>query len=155
MRGEKIRDFLDRNNVNYEAFSHPITYSAQMTAHKAHIHGKDFAKPIIVKIMGKMMMIVVTANQKINLRLLKNLYNTEEVELAKESEFINIFPDCEPGAMPPFGPLYGMEEIISSELSKDKEIVFNAGTHSDLIRMKFNDFQKIVNPKIINFKIEL
>ena len=153
MRGEKLKDFLESNNIPYSTINHPVAYSAQMVAHSAHVPGREMAKTVIVKINGRMTMIVTTANQKVNMTLLKNIFQTNDVELARESEFVNKFPDCEPGAMPPFGCIYGMDEIVSEELSKDDEIVFNAGSHTELIRMKFKDFQKLTNPRILNFKI--
>ncbi len=153
MRGEKIKNFLESNNIHYSTINHPLTYSAQMVAHSAHIPGKEMAKTVIVKIDGKMTMIVTTANQKVNLTMLKNIFGTKDVELARESEFVNKFPDCEPGAMPPFGCIYGMDEIVSEELTKDEDIFFNAGTHTELIRMKFKDFEKLTKPRVMNFKI--
>lgn len=155
MRGEKIKNYLDRNNIPYNILTHPLAYSAHMTAHSAHIPGRNVAKTVIVKVNGQFTMIVVTANQKVNLHLLKNIFKTTDVELAHESDFMNCFPDCELGAMPPFGFLYGMQEIVSEELTKDDEIVFNAGTHTELIRMKYEDFVNLVKPRVLNFKIQL
>ncbi len=153
MRGEKIKKFLDSNNIDYSTINHPVAYSAQMVAHSAHIPGKEIAKTVIVKVNGKMTMVVTTANQKVNMSMLKNIFSSKDIELARESEFINKFPDCEPGAMPPFGCIYNMDEIVSEELTKDDEIVFNAGTHTELIKMKFSDFEKLTKPRILNFKI--
>lgn len=155
MKGEKIRDFLDRNRVPYNVIYHPTSYSAQMTAHSAHVPGREMVKTVIVKIKGKLTMVVLNANQKVNISLLKNVFATNDVELARESEFTEKFPDCEPGAMPPFGNLYGMEEIISEDLLRDKEIVFDAGTHEELIKMKVSDFKELVRPRIVNFNIRL
>ncbi len=155
MRGEKLFRFLNDNNIQYEKFKHPLTYSAQMTANVTHIPGKEFAKTVIVKVKGRLVMVVTNANQKVNLRLLKNIYSTEDVELASEREFREIFQDCELGAMPPFGNLYNMEELVSEELTKDDYIVFNAGTHTDLIKMRYDDFEKLVQPRIVNFRISL
>ncbi|MFC1670191.1 aminoacyl-tRNA deacylase [Spirochaetota bacterium] len=154
MKGEKLKDFLKEHNINFDVIPHPLAYSAQMTAHTAHVPGKEMAKTVIVKVDGEMKMVVLTANQRVNFTLLKNVYRTNDISLAKESDFIAAFPDCEMGAMPPFGNLYGMEEIVSEELSMDSEIVFNAGTHTELIKMKFEDFKKLVNPVIMKFKIE-
>lgn len=152
MKGKKIFQYLKNNHVDYEVISHPTAYSAQMIAHSAHIHGKELAKSVIVKVNGKMVMVVTTANQKVNMRLLKSMYGTDNVELAAEGDFMNIFSDCELGAMPPFGVLYGMEELVSEDLAKDAEIAFNAGTHRDLIKMRYNDFAKLVKPIVINLR---
>lgn len=155
MKGEKLIEYLDRNHVKYEMIHHPLAYSSTKTAHVAHVHGYEMAKPVIVKIDGNLVMVVMSANQRVNLSLLKALFQTDDVELASENEFVRKFGDCEMGAMPPFGNLYGMDEIISEELTKDDEIVFNAGTHTDLIKMKFSDFEKLVHPRIVNFKFSL
>ncbi len=155
MRGDRIKDYLKDNHVEYEVIRHPIAYSSTQTAHMAHVHGYEMAKPVMVKIKGKLVMVVMTANQKVNLSLLKALYETQDVELAAENEFVGTFSDCEMGAEPPFGNLYGIEEIISDDLTKDEEIFFNAGTHTELIKMKFKDFERLVHPRIINFKFKL
>ncbi len=155
MKGEKLKEFLEKNHVQYEIIHHPLAYSSSNTAHVAHVHGYEMAKPVIVKIDGKLVMVVMTANQRVNISLLKALFQTQDVELAAENEFVKKFTDCEMGAMPPFGNLYGMDEIISDELTKDNEIVFNAGTHTDLIKMRYKDFESLVHPRIVNFKFSL
>jgi Ala-tRNA(Pro) deacylase len=152
MKGEKIQEYLKRNNIKYEVIHHPLAYSSSKTAHLAHVHGYEMAKPVIVKIDGILTMVVMTANQRVNFSLLKALFQTQDIELASETDFVKKFSDCEMGAMPPFGNLYGMDEIISEELTKDEEITFNAGTHTDLIRMKYSDFENLVHPRIVNFK---
>lgn len=152
---QKLLDYLDAHHIHYTRLSHPASFTAQKTAHLAHVSGKEMAKTIIVKINGDLKMAVLPANQMLNIRLLKNLYSTEDVELARESEFAELFSDCELGAMPPFGNLYGVEEFVSEELTRDDEIAFNAGTHTEVIKMKYHDFEKLVKPKILNFKIEL
>ena len=155
MKGEKLKEYLDKNQIQYEMIHHPLAYSSTKTAHLAHVHGYEMAKPVVVKIDGRLVMVVMTANQRVNISLLKALFQTDDVELASESEFVRKFNDCEMGAMPPFGNLYGMEEIVSDELAKDEEIVFNAGTHTDLIKMKYRDFENLVHPRIVNFKFSL
>ncbi len=150
MKGQKIIDYLRSHRVNFEEINHPETYTAQKTAKVMHIPGREVAKPVMVKIDGKLVMFVLSANERISAHKLKELFGASEVSLASESEFCGIFRDCESGAMPPFGNLYGVEEYVSETLSKDSSIVFNAGTHSKLIRMNFADFQKLVSPKLVN-----
>ena len=154
MLGERVKDFLEKNNVAYEYINHPREFSATRTCQSAHVHGSEFAKIVILKIDGKLTMAVVTANQMVYPGFLKNFFPAEKIELANESEFKNYFPDCEIGAMPPFGNLYGMDEFISMDLTKDEYILFNAGSHTELIKMRYNDFQKLVHPKIINLHYE-
>jgi Ala-tRNA(Pro) deacylase len=155
MKGEKLKEYLDRNHVDYQVIHHPLAYTSTKTAYAAHVPGFEMAKPVIVKIDGKLVMVVMNANQRVNLALLKALYLTDDVELASESEFVRKFADCEMGAMPPFGNLYGMDEIISEDLTEDNEIVFNAGTHTDLIKMKYRDFENLVHPRVVNFKFSM
>ncbi len=155
MKECRVKDFLRKSHVTFSCINHPLTFTAQRTAHAAHIPGQELAKPVIIKVKGQLVMVVLSANQKLNLRMLKNIYKTEDVELAREMDFISAFPDCEVGAMPPFGNLYGLEEIISRDLAKDEDIVFNAGTHTELIKMKYNDFEKLVSPRVLDFKIKL
>jgi len=155
MRGEKLFNFLKENHIDYSLVTHSPSFTSQITAHRAHIPGKEFAKPVIVKINGKLTMVVVTANQRVNLTLLKNAFNSNDVKIADETDLMDVFSDCELGAMPPFGNLYGMDEIISEELTKDEKIYFNAGTHTQLVKMDLNDFISLVKPRIFNFKLSM
>ncbi|MBN2039915.1 MAG: YbaK/EbsC family protein [Spirochaetes bacterium] len=155
MKCEKVRNYLDENHIPYQTITHFRTYSAQQTAHSVHRHGKELAKPIIVKVNGRPIMVVVTANQKVNLTFLKKIFSTIDVELASETDIMKLFPDCECGAMPPFGKFYGMDELISEDLTKDDMIYFNAGNHTELIGMKYSDFAEIIHPRVVNFNIRL
>lgn len=151
MPAQRLKDYLDSNNIKYISIIHSPAYTAQGIAHSAHISGKEMAKTVIVKSDGVMLMVVMPANLKVNLEQFKEILRADEVELACEEEFKYKFPDCELGAMPPFGNLYEMDVYISDELAKDKEIAFNAGSHTELIRMAYKDFKKLVNPKVITF----
>ncbi|MCP4133450.1 MAG: YbaK/EbsC family protein [bacterium] len=151
MLGRRIKDYLDANDIRYIYIMHSPAYTAQGIAHTAHISGKEIAKSVILKIDGTFFMAVVPANNKVNIYLLKDIYSAESVELASEDEFKDKFPDCEIGAMPPFGNLYDMDVIVCRELTEDKEIAFNAGTHTELIKMDYRDFQHLVKPRIVDF----
>ncbi len=150
MRGEKVKNYLDSKNIKYITITHSPAYTAQGIAHSAHISGKEIAKTVILNVAGKLAMMVVPGNHKVNLDLLKKIFSTDYISLADEDEFKTKFPDCEVGAMPPFGNLYDMDVYISEELSNDKEIAFNAGTHTELIRMEYTDYMNLVHPKKIN-----
>lgn len=147
----KLKDLLDDKKVRYVTITHSKAYTSMEIAQRAHIPGKELAKPVMVKVDGKMAMAVLPATYKIDLDLLKNAVNAKNVELAQESEFENIFPDCEVGAMPPFGRLYGMQTFVAKVLSEDKEIFFNAGNHTELIRLSYGDYQKLEEPKVVAF----
>jgi len=148
---KKIRDFLDSNKIKYTIIEHSPAYTAQEIAAAAHISGKEVAKAVMIKIDGEMAMAVLPASYKINFDRLKELLGTEKVRLAYEQEFLDTFPDCEVGAMPPFGNLYGMDVYVAESLSEDEEIAFNACSHTELIKMSFKDFERLVKPKMFKF----
>ena len=148
---KKLTDFLDRNNIEYITIRHSLAYNAQRIAATTHIPGKEIAKTVIVKIDGRMAMAVLPASYMINLRLLRETTGARLIGLASEMEFKNRFPDCEVGAMPPFGNLYDMEVYVAESLIEDEEICFNAGTHVELIRMAYADFERLVEPVVLRF----
>lgn len=147
----KLTDFLDRHQIEYIVIRHSLAYNAQRIAATTHIPGKEIAKTVIVKLDGKMAMAVLPASYMINLRLLRETTGARKVELASEMEFKSRFPDCEVGAMPPFGNLYDMEVFVAESLIDDEEICFNAGTHVELIRMAYADFERLVHPAVLRF----
>ena len=145
----KLREFLDKNNTKYLVISHSLAYTAQGIAARTHISGKELAKTVVVFIDGRLAMAVVPASSRVDLFRLKKYLSAESVELADEEQFRGQFPDCETGAMSPFGNLYGMEVFADQSLMQDKEIAFNAGSHRELVRMNFDDFRRLVNPVIL------
>jgi Ala-tRNA(Pro) deacylase len=151
MPATKLKEFLNSRGVKYVSIQHSQAYTAQEIAASAHVSGRDFAKTIIVKIDGAMAMIVLPANRKLVISELREILETDQVKLATEEEFKNAFPDCELGAMPPFGNLYGMPVHVASSLTEEAEIAFNAGTHTDVIKLAYDDFERLVNPKVLDF----
>jgi len=145
----KLKDFLDINRVKYVVISHSVAYTAAGIAALTHIPGRELAKTVIVKMDGVLAMAVVSASQLVDLAFLKTATGARNVELATEAEFKERFPDCEVGAMPPFGNLYGMPVYAEQSLSNDKEIAFNAGSHRELVRLAWEDFEKLVQPKLL------
>ena len=145
-----LREFLDKNRIKYLVISHSVAYTAQGIAALTHTPGKELAKTVILSIDGRLAMAVVPASFRIDLLRLRKHLRAESVELASEAEFRDQFPDCETGAMPPFGNLYGMEVFADESLALDKEIAFNAGSHRELVRMSFEDFQRLVNPAMMS-----
>ncbi|MDZ7293809.1 MAG: YbaK/EbsC family protein [candidate division KSB1 bacterium] len=146
-----LKEFLDRHKVKYTTINHSTAYTAQEIAAAAHVPGKELAKTVVVKLDGKMALAVLPASQRIDFDRLKELAGAGKVELASEREFKELFPECEVGAMPPFGNLYGMEVYAARALSEDAEIAFNAGSHTQLIRLAYKDFARLVQPKIGDF----
>ncbi|MEN8249548.1 MAG: YbaK/EbsC family protein [Bacteroidota bacterium] len=146
---QKLKKFLDENNVKYTTISHSKAYTAQQVAHSAHISGKDMAKTVMVLIEGKMAMVVVPAHRHVHFKTLKETLGIEDITLANEMEFQTFFPACEVGTMPPFGNLYDMEVFVDKSLAKDHLIAFNAGSHTELVQMAYEDFENLVKPQLI------
>ncbi len=144
-----LKDFLDTHHIKYMSIDHSPSYTAQEIAAVAHVSGKQLAKTVIVKAGGKLMMIVLPATDHINFADLRDFLGVKDVDLAREADFKGKFPECEVGAMPPFGNLFDMPVLISSHLIDQDQIAFNAGSHSELLRMSYRDFEKLVKPKII------
>jgi Ala-tRNA(Pro) deacylase len=143
---KKLKEFLDKNNIKYVTISHSPAFTAQEVAASSHTPGKELAKTVMVKIDGVMAMVVLPSPYQIDFDLLKKATGAA-VELAGEDEFKGMFPECEPGAMPPFGNLYDMEVYVAEALAEDEEIAFNAGSHTELIRLRYEDFERLVKPK--------
>ena len=143
MPARKVKQFLDRHGIKYRTTVHSMAYTAQEVAALAHISGQEMAKTVMVRADGQMVMAVLPASYKVNLNRLREVIGARKVELATEQEFKGMFPECEPGAMPPFGNLYGMDVYVDPTLAEDREISFNAGSHIELMRMSFKDFEEL------------
>lgn len=144
---KKLKDFLDSNNIRYVSIKHSQVFTAQEIAASAHISGKALAKTVMVKIDGKIAMAVLPATDKVDFDQLKKVAGAEKIELASEDEFKDMFPECEVGAMPPFGNLYETDVYADEKLTRDELIAFNAGSHTELIQLPYNDFERLVKPK--------
>ena len=144
-----LKELLEREGVKYVSIAHSTAYTAQEIAASAHIPGKEIAKTVIVKLDGKMAMAVLPATVKVDLDRLREVTGATRVTLAAEEEFERLFPGCPAGAMPPFGNLYGMEVYVDRGLAEDEEIAFNAGSHAELIRMAYRDFERLVKPRLV------
>ncbi|MBT4485870.1 MAG: YbaK/EbsC family protein [Candidatus Latescibacteria bacterium] len=151
---KKLKDLLDSQNIKYVTIRHSSAFTAQEIAASSHIPGKELAKTVMVKINGEMAMAVLPASNLVDFYLLKKIIHADSVELASEDEFKEMFPECEVGAMPPFGNLYGMEVFVAESLAEDEEIAFNSGSHTELIRMSYKDFESLVKPKVMKFSAQ-
>ena len=143
---KKLKEFLDTAGVKYIVVSHAPAYTAQEVAASAHIPGRELAKTVMVKLDGKMAMAVLPANHVVDFGKLQQLTGAAKAELAAEDEFRSLFPECDVGAMPPFGNLYDLPVYAERSLAEDEEIAFNAGSHKELFRMAYKDFQGLVKP---------
>lgn len=146
---KRLREYLDSHEVKYVVLSHSPAYTAQEIARAAHIPGQEMAKTVMVRLDDELVMIVMPAPAKIRFDILRRASGAIQVELAREKDFADLFPGCELGAMPPFGNLYEVPVIVDEALAEDEDIFFNAGTHTELIRMKYADFEALVKPTVM------
>lgn len=146
---ETLRKFLDDNAVKYVTMKHSPAYTAQELAALAHVPGKDWAKTVMVKLDGRMAMAVVPASSRVVFDLLREASGAKAAELATEQEFKDLCPGCEVGAMPPFGNLFGMDIYVDEALAEDAEIAFNAGTHTEVVRLPYADFERLAKPRVV------
>ncbi len=151
MPAMKLKAFLDSHGVRYVNIRHSVAFTASEVAESVHVKGRDFAKTVIVKIGTMMAMVVLPASRRIVLHDLREMLGSNELRLATEAEFKGAFPDCEVGAMPPFGNLYAMPVYVAASLTEETEISFNAGTHSEVIQMAYDDFAELVKPMVLDF----
>ncbi len=151
MLARRLREHLDEAQVRYTTIGHSIAYTAQEIAASAHVSGHELAKVVIVELDGELVMAVVRGTDKIDLDLLRAAAGASRARLASEGEFESRFPGVDPGAMPPFGNLYGMPVYVDEALGEDDEIAFNAGTHYELVRLAYAEFERLVQPKVARF----
>lgn len=147
---QQLKEFLDSQNVSYTCVNHPPAFTAQEIAKHCSIEGEQVAKTVIVELDGKMTMLVLPANWRIRWDRLGKVLDTDFVDLADETEFQALFPHCEVGAMPPFGNLFGMNVYCCESLTRQTELVFSAGSHTESLRMTTDDFLRLVNPVLIS-----
>lgn len=142
----KLKEFLDEKRVAYDTIPHSTAFTTQEAAAAAHIRGREVAKTVMVKVDGAMAMAVLAAPDHVDLGRLKAITGAHAVDLATEAEFRDLFPSCEPGAMPPFGNLWDMPVFVDQRLRADERIAFAAGSHHELVRMAYADFERLVSP---------
>jgi Ala-tRNA(Pro) deacylase len=145
----RLKAFLENHHVAYSAMLHRPAYTAMEVAQALHVPGQDMAKTVIVDLDGQLAMAVLPGTRHVSLAKLEHATGAQHARIAREGEFRFDFPDCEVGAMPPFGNLFNMEVLVDPQLAKDKEIVFNGGDHTEAVRMSYQDFARLVHPRIM------
>jgi Ala-tRNA(Pro) deacylase len=148
---QSICDYLDSQHVSYEWLHHALAFPAQEVAHTLHVSGKHFAKAVMLQADGRPVMAVLPASHRLNLQELKTQLDAKHVEMLPEGELTKLCPDCELGAFPPFGNLYSVETLVDRSLAQSDEIVFNAGSHTDALRMKYADYANLTKPRVGSF----
>lgn len=146
-----VQEFLRQSNVAYSVFPHLPAFSAQEEAAVTHISGRDWAKPVVFYADGQPIMAVVPADMVIDLEQLLLLTGADHIRLASEDELATLYPDCEPGAMPPLGPLYDQPVFVDLALAAEPQVVFNGGTHGDAVCMRYDDFAALAKPVVGSF----
>jgi Ala-tRNA(Pro) deacylase len=149
----KLKEFLDNSLVPYEVLTHPLAFTAQQLAAVQHVKGKQLAKVVVARSGSEFIMIVLPAPYHVGLQRARAVTGRQDLEIAHESEFASLFAGCEPGAMPPFGNLYNVPVWVDESLAQDEEIVFNACTHTEAIKMKYSDFARLVHPTVAKLRM--
>ncbi|HLV78602.1 MAG TPA: YbaK/EbsC family protein [Marinobacter sp.] len=147
---QQLKEFLDGAGVEYMCLTHPPAFTAQQLAHHIKIAGDRVVKTVIIELDGKMTMLVMPATWRVQWNRLSHILDTDFVDLADEQSFQDRFPDCEVGAMPPFGHLFGMSVYCAEVLTEQPELAFAAGSHSESIHMKTRDYLALVQPMVLN-----
>jgi Ala-tRNA(Pro) deacylase len=150
----KLREFLDSHNVKYVTMIHSPAYTAQEIAAAAHVPGKELAKTVMVRLDGRLVMAVLPASCRVDFGKLRKAVDAKNAELASEEDFKDTFPGCELGAMPPFGNLYGLDVYVADVLAAQESIAFNAGSHTELVKLAYPDFERLVKPKVAAFAVK-
>ena len=145
---QRVREYLDSRNVPHEWLHHAQAFTAQQVAHSIHVSGKHLAKTVVLSADGRLVLGVIPASRRLNLQELRALLEVKHLEMLSEDDLAKVFPDCELGAVPPLGNLYGMEVWVDRTLSESEDIVFCTGTHVDCVRMKYSDFAGLVTPRV-------
>ncbi len=145
---EKLKTFLKEKGVSYELLPHPKAYTAQEVAHSLHTSGKFCAKAVITNVDGKYNMVVIPAHHKVDLDKLKSVLRATNAGLTKEDDLRTLFPDSELGAEPALGNLYDIPVTIAWQLAEKEEIIINAGSHTECVKMTYKDYEKLTQPLV-------
>lgn len=144
-------ELLDQRGLSYKSEIHPYAATAQGVAEAEHVTGFRVAKTVVAKVRDHFKMLVIPAPKRVDWEVVKKHFREKEVRLATEEELRELFPDCELGAMPPVGELYHLEVYIDEELARQPEIIFNAGTHTETVEMRYADFAALARPQLFCF----
>ena len=149
----KLKEYLDSNNVDYEITKHKVVYTSQELAECLHVPGQVMTKVVMVKVGGRDIMTVMPACKKVDVQRLKEIFKLDDVRIEKEDEFMGLFPKCDVGAIPPFGNLFGLTVYMDSSLTDDEYILVQTGDNKEVVRIKYKDFARLVNPRVYAFTL--
>ncbi len=142
----RLEQLLEESGASFEVIDHPLAFTAQEEAAASHVSGRHWAKTVAVLIDGDPALVVLPATRRLDVAKLKRVVGTDSVEIAREAEFQNLYPDCDLGAMPPFGELYGQRTFVDESLREEERIAFHAGDHRTAIEMSYTDFERLAEP---------
>jgi Ala-tRNA(Pro) deacylase len=151
----RITEYLDQRKVNYQISTHRPSFTSQKMAAEEHISGMNVAKPVIIQADGKYYMCVLPACCKVDLDSLRSQLGAGDIELANEEDMAGLFPDCELGAEPPVGTMFGLTTLMDKSLMEDEYIVFQAGKHDQAIKLNLRDYEELVHPRVLTFSYHL
>ncbi len=151
----RLKKHFRDNGIAFKAMRHPAAYSAQVVAAALGVKGKQVAKVTLVMADDTMVMLVLPASYRLDFTKLQAVLGAKEIQLAKEEEFCSLFPDCETGAMPPFGPLYGVPMFLDRALAEEPDIVFQVGTYRDSLKMAYKDYARLARPRVADFAVHV
>lgn len=147
----RMEQYFRENGVGYQVLTHPQAYTMPEVAAALHISGKQVAKVVMVKADDRIVMLVVPSPYRLDFAKVREMLGAQEVTLAREEEFADLFPDCAVGAMPPFGNLYGVPVYVDEALAAQKEMVFRVGTHNEVMKIAYEDFARLAQPQVASF----
>lgn len=150
---ERLERYFRENGVKYEVQSHPEVYTAQEVAAVEHIPGRSMAKVVMAMVNGTLTALVLAAPNRVDIPKVKAALGAKDARLAREQEFSTVFPDCEVGAMPPFGNLYNVPVLVDRALTEDPAITFNAGSHRETMTIAYQDFVRLASPRVADFSV--
>jgi Ala-tRNA(Pro) deacylase len=150
-----IKEYLKKEKVKFTTTVHKEAFTAQEVAASEHVKGKYFAKTVVIKAGDEFIMLVLPASHSVDFEKVKKILGKKQVKLAEENDLEKLFPDVEVGAEPPLGNLYNIRTVVDETLTKDPEIVFQAGTHVETVKIQYNDYARLVKPEIASFAVHL
>jgi Ala-tRNA(Pro) deacylase len=146
-----LKRLLDENHVDYEVHAHPRAFTAKETAAADHVPPSEMAKVLVLRGQDRFLMAVLPASHVLDLDRLREAVGDAELRLASEREFVDVFPTCEPGAIPPFGQLFDMPVWVDDSLGRERETVFNGGNHNETVHLAYKDFVRLAKPQFGEF----
>lgn len=148
---DRLEMYLREQHVSFQEQHHRTTYTSQEIAATEHIPGKMVAKTVMAHADSGMVMLVLPSSYLVDYTKAAKTIGARAFRLAEEQDFASVFPDCEIGAMPPFGNLYNLPVYVDKSLTADETIVFPAGTHTDSMSVRYADFERLVKPAVVEF----